>query len=290
MMAIILPDADSIESMSQYLTMRKFPAAFPMSEYFDTGRRLDAHLNPEERVKLRADADAYQEELYSKPREELERMCAEERPKEQEERRIKAEKEEKDRYFNQPDVNADFDFWSKAAYWTLDEAVALSLGKDPKKVKWDDIKSLIDRSPFIQEYGKRRNLANRAKATGQIKEPTPPSAFVQWSHENDLSFPQQLAEKLKVRMKKTDAATPTPSAPVKPKADELKTREKDTLLKLVIGMAVAGYRYDPKATKNQAVADITDDLAKLGLSLDADTVRRWLKEAASILPGKPDKT
>lgn len=289
-MAIIVPFTDTPEAMIQYLTMRKFPLAFPMKELYETGRRLDAHLTAAEKEKVRADADAYREKLHQKSREELERMCAVERPKEQKEKRIKAEKEEKDRYFNQPDADADFDFWSKAAYWTLDEAVALSLGKDPKKVKWDDIKSLIDRSPFIQGYGKRRDLANRAKTAGQIKEPTPPSAFVEWSQENDLSFPQQLAEKVKARMKKTDATVPTPSAPAKPKANELKTREKDTLLKLVIGMAVAGYRYDPKATKNQAVTDITDDLAKLGLSLDADTVRRWLKEAASMLPGKPDKT
>lgn len=289
-MAIIVPFTDSPEAMIQYLTMRKYPAAFPMSEYFQTGRRLDAHLSTAEKEKVRADADAYREELYQKPHEELERMCAEERPKEQEEKRIKADKEEKDRYFNQPDANADFDFWSKVAYWTLDEAIALSLGKDPQKVKWDGIKSLIDRSPFIQGYGQRRDLANRAKTAGQIKEPTTPSTFVQWAHENDLSFPQQLAEKVKERMKKTDVTVSTPSAPVKPKANELKTREKETLLKMIGGMAMKGYGYDPKAAKNQAVTEIADDLAGLGVPLDADTVRKWLKQAVELMPGKADKS
>jgi hypothetical protein len=46
--------------------------------------------------------------------------------------RVKAEQEEGERFFNRPHANADFDHWSKAAHWTLDEAIALSLGKAPE--------------------------------------------------------------------------------------------------------------------------------------------------------------
>jgi hypothetical protein len=224
------------------------------------------------------------------------RMCDEERPKEEEESRIKAEKEESERFFHKPSANADFDFWSKAAYWTLDEAVALSFGKDPKKVYWDGIKSLVERSSFIQGYGKVRELANRAKAAGLLKEPTLPLAFVLWAKKNDLAFPEQLEKNVTAQAQKGAVpaahavASPKLPTPAKDKKDELKTREKDTLLKLVIGMAVEGYRYDPKAAKNTAVADIVSDLNKLGLSLDADTVRRWLKEAAETQFEKPNKT
>ena len=65
---------------------------------------------------------------------------------------------------------------------------------------------------------------------------------------------------------------------------QLKTRERDTLMKLIIGMAVSRYKYDPRANRNEATSAIADDLAKLGIPLDPDTVLKWLREAAEYLP------
>lgn len=74
-------------------------------------------------------------------------------------------------------------------------------------------------------------------------------------------------------------------------ARELSTRERDTLLKLVVGMAIEGYRYDPNAARNDAPGEIAGDLAKQGIELTDDTVRKWLKEAAStVLPRKRPKS
>lgn len=68
---------------------------------------------------------------------------------------------------------------------------------------------------------------------------------------------------------------------------ELQTRERDTLLKLVIGMAMAEYGYAPEASRNSAVSEIASDITKLGMSITDDTVRKWLKEAEkSVLPAK----
>jgi len=62
--------------------------------------------------------------------------------------------------------------------------------------------------------------------------------------------------------------------------------ERDSMLKLVVGMAVAGYKYDPNLKKNSAVADIEADLAKLGLPLTDDTIRKYIKEGIEYLPKK----
>ncbi len=68
----------------------------------------------------------------------------------------------------------------------------------------------------------------------------------------------------------------------------LSSRERESLLKLVIGMAIRGYSYDPVALKSAASKEITDDLASLGISIDTDTVRKYLKVAANtVLPAKP---
>lgn len=80
------------------------------------------------------------------------------------------------------------------------------------------------------------------------------------------------------------AAEAKPSQSLATVAPDLKTRERDSLLKLVIGMAVGAYSYDPKAGRSPTVSEIADDLARAGVSLDADTVRKYLTEAKQYLP------
>ena len=50
------------------------------------------------------------------------------------------------------------------------------------------------------------------------------------------------------------------------------------------GMALAKYGYDPKAARNPAVTAIVADLDAAGVHVDADTVRKWIKEAAENMP------
>lgn len=69
--------------------------------------------------------------------------------------------------------------------------------------------------------------------------------------------------------------------------DRLSTAEKNSLLKLVIGLAVGGYAFDPNAGKSAVPPEIAADLEKLGIALDADTVRKYLREGATLLPSKP---
>jgi hypothetical protein len=71
----------------------------------------------------------------------------------------------------------------------------------------------------------------------------------------------------------------------------LGARERDTLLKLVIGMAISGYGHSPDAARSDAPAEIASDLIKLGINMTDDTVRKWLKEAAkTVLPARPPKS
>lgn len=69
--------------------------------------------------------------------------------------------------------------------------------------------------------------------------------------------------------------------------EKLGNRERSTLLKMVIGMAVAGYTYDPSKARNPAVSDIVNDMARLGVAISDDTARNWLREATKLLPKDP---
>ncbi len=64
--------------------------------------------------------------------------------------------------------------------------------------------------------------------------------------------------------------------------------EKNTMLKLILGMAISAYGFDPKEPKNSATGSnkgsIKYDLNDTGLSIDEDTVRKYLKEAKEQFP------
>lgn len=66
--------------------------------------------------------------------------------------------------------------------------------------------------------------------------------------------------------------------------ESLSTKERNTLLKLIIGMAIHGYGFDPSASKSNIPKQISDDLGLSGISVDDDTVRKYLKQAMRDTP------
>lgn len=277
-------------------------------------------------VGLRDAAEAYKAKLRDMPPDELTALYNAERAKQCEEERAKADQEECGRFFNQPFAMADFNHWSKAAYWSLDEATALSFGKAPELVKWDLVKGFTQISPFAMQYARLRDLILRAQGVKQLYDPALPGFYIAWAKRNEISFPPDLeaaavargvqvadwksnyddlktkydgAVGLIAELKQRILGGQATSARLiervaeleaKPPPEQgLRGKERESVLKLVIGMAVEGYRHDPALSRSRAVSEITSDIEKLGLSLSDDTVRKWLKEAAELLPGSKAK-
>src|SRR6266852_987351 len=104
--------------------------------------------------------------------------------------------EEEARFFNQPQAKADFDYWSKAEHWSLDEAIALVLGKAPEIVTWEKIKTYVGTSPFVKQYSRLRDLAERAKVWKKLYDPVLPPIFLKWAEDNEINVPARLSEKV----------------------------------------------------------------------------------------------
>lgn len=111
-------------------------------------------------------------------------------------------REERARFFNQPHANADFDHWSKAEHWSLDEAIALAFGKAPEFVSWDKIKTYNGTSAFVKQYARMRDLAERAKVWKKLYDPVLPTIFLKWAKENEIAIPPDLSEKVERRKDK----------------------------------------------------------------------------------------
>ena len=65
---------------------------------------------------------------------------------------------------------------------------------------------------------------------------------------------------------------------------ELKTKEQETLLKMVAAMAMAYYGWDRNALRNACTSEIASDLEGVGVPLDPDTIRKWLRKGADLIP------
>jgi hypothetical protein len=81
-----------------------------------------------------------------------------------------------------------------------------------------------------------------------------------------------------------------PADPAPAVEGELKDSERKSLLKMVLGMAIKRYGYNPSDKKNSAVSMIVRDLELMDIRLTDDTVRNYLKEAAYKIPFEPLKS
>lgn len=73
-------------------------------------------------------------------------------------------------------------------------------------------------------------------------------------------------------------------------AGDANSRKIESLYKLVLGMAIDAYHYDPSKARNNAIGDIERSLDRQGLGMDRKTIKKYLDEARSLFPAKPIDT
>ena len=193
------------------------------------------------------------------------------------------ERDERERYFNLDSATADFTYWAKADSWSLDEATALTLGRDPRVVKWEGVEPKVRSSKFAYEYSNLRELIYRGYGSHRLDEPVEPRKFLKWAGERKIEVDQRLlAEFEALEPKPTNnlqAQKDTKPANSKPSV-ELRETAKRSLLKLILGMAMKKYRFKPGLERQSTATNIQSDLAEVGIKIDVDTVLNWLKIAA----------
>lgn len=97
--------------------------------------------------------------------------------------------------------DADFIYWSKMPFWSLDESIALLLGKDPEEVNWAIIRHYVNNdvsSDLCWHYAKLRNLILRALENKEIKKRNTPAVFIAWADSKLLEIPEVLKQQVLV--------------------------------------------------------------------------------------------
>ncbi len=259
-----------------------------------------------------AEAKAYEKELRLKSIEEINQLVALERERIAETRLEREEAEEKRRataeaniFYNHPKNDADVEYWGKLPFWNLEEAVSLSFGKNPKTVNITTLKPHLQVSDFARKFSERLEHVQRAEITRQLSKFCKPDAFIDWALRMGIDVPWSLQkvvftflprqtdwqarfEAEHLLREKAEAEVADLRAQLKsigpPQKPDVSPRVKASFQRLILGMAIRGYRYDPRAAKSRAIKDITDDLTLLGIRLDEDTVRKYLSEASAEFP------
>lgn len=214
----------------------------------------------------------------------------------------------RDNDFHNDDMDCDYDFWSGKFYWTVDEATALSFGKDPEKFKWNDepwgVKALVDDSTFANYFSELREVILADQATGVLPEVLPPHLYLDWAGRRDVDVPHTLEEKvrssspflkrfaeyetlakqterleienweLKQKIQWLEYRQNSVHTRVVSEEAPISARERNTFLKIILGLAIRHYKW-PKPSAN-AVAGKIEDLLKMV----SDDLR--LKKGASV--------
>ncbi|HGC5726845.1 TPA: hypothetical protein ACIZAI_001030 [Legionella pneumophila] len=103
--------------------------------------------------------------------------------------------EEKKAFYSQPDACADFKYWARQAYWTIDEGIALIFGKDPRVVNWENIYG-SPTLPFVTRYKEIHDITERYEEEGILLSQLPPATFLDWVKKVGYPIPPELTEEV----------------------------------------------------------------------------------------------
>jgi len=71
---------------------------------------------------------------------------------------------------------SDYDFWTRAAYWTVEEGAAISMGLNPN---FENLTKILE-SLMAEKLKQITDLAKRAQKVGALAELPHPTAFLEW--------------------------------------------------------------------------------------------------------------
>jgi polyhydroxyalkanoate synthesis regulator phasin len=202
------------------------------------------------------------------------------------------------RWFNQPDADADFEYWSKCDALTIDEATALCFGKDPAVVYYGEpsaahehsnhaLCGLTTVSPFAAAYERMRELIQSSVTAGKLSSPMSPADLVSWTEQKKVPLDRAFKAQIEVlygelptqeTVQKLRSRVAELEAKLKKVADNPNARKVQTLQMIAYALAKKHTRFDPKA-RSSAVTNIKNFLELDGLSLDDETARNCLREA-----------
>ncbi len=223
-----------------------------------------------------------------------------------------AEEEESNRFFYDRSSRADFSAWMKRKTWSIDEATALLLGKNPDIVDWLSVNPLVYKSRFAKRYADLRAHVKGALETGKIDETRTPAAFLRYASSIGFMLPADMQivlmppkartdrakdggdgengdagssfrQLIESKKQQQDLASEPPTSQAEPAMPgSSPDTERLVLLKMLGAMAKGRYGFDPASTEMDATKDIVSDLQSAGINANPASVHKLICEAVRL--------
>lgn len=193
--------------------------------------------------------------------------------------------------FGAPRLMADFNHWSMAAFFELEEALWLSFGLEPngqyngKKVAAVSQRPELDLIDIFVE--RRRELLRREFNPAVFGRRIHPADLYVWIKRVGLEVHQGF-ERMLLKMQLPEAPYQTADDMLQPGVAEKQKRpderEKRSLAKLLVAIAIQEYGYRPDQARSPIPKEMQDIADGLGLTVSRDTILKYLRLGASELP------
>ena len=160
--------------------------------------------------------------------------------------------------------------WAMREYWETSEVARLFCGLHGNQVTLGP--------QHAARVNELVSLAERSIAASTVKYRASPREWVVWARNKGITIPGALEQAV------ADYA-PLPAMPAlerETKRKSAETKERDTMLRLIGGLAMAGFGVD-LAKPHAAAVEIVRDLADKGIKISEGTVVKYLAEAAQTL-------
>jgi hypothetical protein len=193
--------------------------------------------------------------------------------------------------FGPPEFRPDFAAIGRKTSLTRHEAVAALVGVSPDQTEswWFDADHQYPfSSHVIDAYRAIESRIAMDQRTGDLAEPIPPVALMAWVLRHAVHIPPELAEAvadnercinaLERQLARAEARYRDLENRSGASHDAVLPRERASLLTLVVGMAISGWKWDPHKPRTTVVAEIVSDLALAGLKVSPETVLKYLRE------------
>jgi hypothetical protein len=155
--------------------------------------------------------------------------------------------------------------WVQLAFWTLEEAVALTLGYHPSNSAY--VEDCLSAEVAVS-FRRLVTLVSRAMDLGELKDPLTPTAYLTWAKRRQIEMVPEL--------KKALEGLPPPIA-----ASAHPAHRPESVATVLIGLAEE-FGYDPER-RNPAAGRISSRLRARGLSISEDTVHDMLRDYSPLV-------
>ena len=208
----------------------------------------------------------------------------------------------------EPDrTSAKYDYWSKAAYFSLEELLWLSVGLEPLP---EFIRALdrpsqgtAQRDPVVKHILAQRELFKRGLDPHDYGRHQTAQSVLNWAnlvqHELHPGFRRMLEAKVHREAAPDVALAPTAApldvtsvaaleqqvAPAGGRPEQrFDPRERLGMAKLLVAVAIEQFGYDPDSKRSPIPIELEDIAARLGLEISHDTILKYLRLGAQHLP------